>query len=74
MVLEMLTAHVSLWTKDLRNIKVREDFRIDTTPGRAVHSQPYRAGQAEREAIRQEVERMLSLGVISPSASAGIPQ
>jgi hypothetical protein len=46
MVLEMLTAHVSLWTKDLRNIKVREDFRIDTTPGPAAHSQPYRAGQA----------------------------
>jgi hypothetical protein len=69
MVLDMLTAHVSLWTKELGNIKLREEFRIDTTPGPAVHSQPYRAGQAEREAIRQEVERMLSLGVISPSAS-----
>jgi hypothetical protein len=66
----MITTLVSLWTKELGNIKVREEFRIDTNPGPAVGSQPYRAGQAEIEAIRQEVERMLSLWVISPSASA----
>jgi hypothetical protein len=58
LVHEMLEDHIELWTKELGDIKCKEPFHIYTTEGSAVHSQPYRAGPAERESIRKEVERM----------------
>ena len=42
---------------------------IDTVPGKVVRQRPYRIPAARREAIRAEVETMLTLGVIEESYS-----
>ena len=43
---------------------------IKTTPGVTVRVPPYRVPEARRDAIREEVARMLQLGVIEESRSA----
>ena len=42
---------------------------IDTVPGKIVRQRPYRIPAARRQAIRDEVENMLKLGVIEESFS-----
>jgi hypothetical protein len=69
LVQEMLRKHESVWSRELGHINV-DPFEIHTTPGPPVHSQPYRAGAMERRVIREEVDRMLALGVVEPSTSA----
>ncbi|XP_073699461.1 uncharacterized protein [Garra rufa] len=42
---------------------------IHTPPGVVVRQRPYRVPEARRQAIEQEVQKMLKLGVIEPSRS-----
>ncbi|KAJ8268644.1 hypothetical protein COCON_G00138160 [Conger conger] len=51
-----------------RTTKVHHD--IVTEPGRRVRLRPYRIPEARRQTIREEVARMLDLGVIEESQSA----
>ncbi|KAL2095474.1 hypothetical protein ACEWY4_010193 [Coilia grayii] len=43
---------------------------IKTAPGKTVRLRPYRIPEAQRQAIRQEVQKMLDLGVLEESHSA----
>ena len=43
---------------------------IKTEPGKTVRLRPYRIPEAKREAIREEVRKMLDLGVVEESHSA----
>ena len=43
---------------------------IETEPGKTVRLRPYRIPEARREAIREEVRKMLDLGVVEESHSA----
>lgn len=43
---------------------------IHTIPGKVIHQRPYRIPEARREAIKEEVRKMLKLGIIEESQSA----
>lgn len=43
--------------------------RINTGDASPVHRRPYRVSQVERRVIQQEVDKMLSKGIIEPSSS-----
>lgn len=43
---------------------------ICTIPGKVIHQRPYRVPEAQREATKKEVRKMLKLGVIEESQSA----
>jgi hypothetical protein len=68
-VLAMLRPHREMWDGRLGNVTATS-HRIDLTPGACpVHAHPYRAGPRERELDREEIEQMLTQGVIEPATS-----
>jgi hypothetical protein len=46
------------------------EHHIHTRPGETVRKQPYRIPEAQREAVKQEVEAMLRMGFVEESHSA----
>jgi Reverse transcriptase (RNA-dependent DNA polymerase) len=68
-VLDMLPTHREMWDGRLGNVTATS-HRIDLTQGaRPVHAHPYQDGPQAREVGREEIERMLSQGVIEPATS-----
>lgn len=43
---------------------------IHMIPGKVIHQRPYRVPEARREAIKEEVRKILKLGIIEESQSA----
>ena len=68
-VLRMLRPHREMWDGRLGAVSATS-HRIDLVPGaRPVHAQPYRAGGRAREVEQEEIEKMLTQGVIEPAIS-----
>jgi hypothetical protein len=67
-VKDVLEKHAHLWDKNRLGVIQGTKHRIVTT-GNPVFQHPYRAGPAARENEKQEVDRMLKLGVIEPSSA-----
>jgi RNase H-like domain found in reverse transcriptase/Reverse transcriptase (RNA-dependent DNA polymerase)/Integrase zinc binding domain/Integrase core domain/Chromo (CHRromatin Organisation MOdifier) domain len=68
-VLKMLRPHREMWDGRLGKVSATS-HRIDLVPGtRPVHAQPYRAGGRAREVEREEIEKMMTQGVIEPAMS-----
>jgi hypothetical protein len=68
-VFGLLGKHRKMWDGRLGHAHATT-HRIQLTPGaKPVHSQPYRAGSAAREAESAEIQRMLKAGVIEPASS-----
>ncbi|XP_077962421.1 uncharacterized protein LOC144410313 isoform X1 [Gasterosteus aculeatus] len=66
---EVVWQHLDVFS-DLPGRTAVATHDIRTEPGVTVRVKPYRVPEARREAIRQEVSRMLQLGVIEESHSA----
>jgi hypothetical protein len=66
--LEVLAAHKSMWTGGIVGEIAGVEHRI-TTSGGPIRQHPYRSGPRMREAEQKEVDRMLAMNVIEPSAS-----
>jgi len=59
-----------MWSGALGHIKVME-HKIELKPGsQPVHQHPYRAGPAQRECEKREIDEMLRMGVIEPAKTA----
>uniref|UniRef100_A0A8C1GXK8 Gypsy retrotransposon integrase-like protein 1 n=1 Tax=Cyprinus carpio TaxID=7962 RepID=A0A8C1GXK8_CYPCA len=68
-LLEMVSQHSDVFSLlPGRTTVVYHD--IVTEPGRKVRLKPYRIPEAQREAIREEVRKMLALNIIEESSSA----
>jgi hypothetical protein len=65
-VKSMLEKHAYLWDQKSLGVLHGTQHRIETN-GNPVFQHPYRAGPAARKAEKEEVDRMLELGVIEPS-------
>lgn len=66
-VLKMLQNHARLWDGRLGQVRGVE-HRIPTV-GHPSRQQPYRCGLKTREAVEDEIKRMLDLDVIEPATS-----
>ena len=65
----MLRPHREMWDGRLEAVSATS-HRIDLVPGaRPVHAQPYRADGRAREVEQEEIEKMLTQGVIEPAIS-----
>lgn len=64
----LLTEFTSMWDGHLGTIQTVK-HRIDLDPPKAkpIHSAPYRAGPAARQLEREEIDKMLRMGVIEPA-------
>lgn len=68
-LIKMLAKHQTMWDGHLGNVKATRHY-IELTPdAKTAHQPPYRAGPKQRMHEREEVDKMLDLGVIEPSTS-----
>ena len=66
---DMLRKHASMWDGHLGEIKATE-HRIEVDPeAKPIRQNPYRAGLKERQFAREQIDKLLTAGVISPSDS-----
>ena len=68
MVQKMLDKYAHLWDQNRLGVLHGTKHRIETK-GNPVFQHPYRAGPGARQAEKDEVDRMLHLGVIEPSSA-----
>ena len=65
----MLEKHQTIWDGHLGIVQATNHY-IELTPdAEPAHQPPYRAGPKQRTHEREEVDKMLDIGVIEPSTS-----
>ncbi|RWS03567.1 gag-pol fusion protein-like protein [Dinothrombium tinctorium] len=70
-VLQVLNRYRHLFVTSIRELRLMngKDFELDTGNAEPIKKTPYRATLKQREAINEEVKKMLDAGLIEPSNS-----
>jgi len=67
-ITDMMEEFTSMWDGNLGTISaVKHRIDLDPPDSQPVHSAPYRAGPATRQLEKNEIDKMLGMGVIEPA-------